>query len=74
MFNLRQFIKTSVTGLQTSIFAPDIEANKDKQTKQIEGNDGNTLVSEGIDANYLDMINYSVFGLIKLAEANEGKE
>lgn len=37
MFNLQQFIKTSVTGLQTSIFAPDIEANKDKQTKEIEG-------------------------------------
>lgn len=36
------------------------------RTKQIEGNDGKTLVSEGIDANYLDMINYSVFGLIKL--------
>ena len=43
------------------------------RTKQIEGNDGNTLISEGIDANYLDMINYSVFGLIKLAEANENK-
>lgn len=37
MFNLRQFIKTSVTGRQTSMFAPDIEANKDKQTKEIEG-------------------------------------
>lgn len=43
------------------------------RTKQIEGNDGNTLISEGIDANYMDMINYSVFGLIKLAEANEDK-
>lgn len=37
MFNLQQFIKTSVTGRKTSIFAPDIEANKDKQTKEIEG-------------------------------------
>ena len=36
------------------------------RTKQIEGHDGATLVSEGIDANYMDMINYSVFGLIKL--------
>lgn len=44
------------------------------RTKQIEGNDGNTLISEGIDANYLDMINYSVFGLIKLAEANDANE
>lgn len=36
------------------------------RTKQIESLDGETLVSEGIDANYMDMINYSVFGLIKL--------
>ena len=40
------------------------------RTKQIEGNDGKTLISEGIYANYLDMINYSVFGLIKLTEKN----
>lgn len=37
MFNLQQFIKTSVTGRQTSMFAPDIEANKDKLSKEIEG-------------------------------------
>ncbi len=36
------------------------------RTKGIENNHGITLVSEGVDANYLDMINYSVFGLIKL--------
>jgi len=36
------------------------------RTKQIEDNDGKTLISEGIDANYLDMINYAIFGLIKL--------
>ena len=36
------------------------------RTKQIEDNKGKTLVSEGIDANYMDMINYSIFGLIKL--------
>ncbi len=36
------------------------------RTKQIENNEGQTLVSEGIDANYMDMINYSIFGLIKL--------
>ncbi|NDW08194.1 DUF1599 domain-containing protein [Dysgonomonas sp. 520] len=36
------------------------------RTKQIEENEGQTLVSEGIDANYMDMINYSLFGLIKL--------
>ena len=38
------------------------------RTKEIESNDGRTIVSEGVDANYLDMINYSVFGLIKLDE------
>lgn len=36
------------------------------RTKQIENNEGETLVSEGIEANYLDMLNYSVFALIKL--------
>lgn len=49
----------------------DLIMMKIYRTKQIEGNNGNTLISEGIDANYLDMINYSVFGLIKLDEANE---
>lgn len=36
------------------------------RTKQIEDNNGETIISEGIDANYLDMINYAIFGLIKL--------
>ena len=36
------------------------------RTKQIEDNKGKTLVSEGVDAIYMDMINYSIFGLIKL--------
>lgn len=36
------------------------------RTKQIEVLEGDTLVSEGIDANYMDMMNYAVFGLIKL--------
>ncbi len=44
----------------------DLILMKIYRTKQIEGNGGKTLVSEGIDANYMDMINYSVFGLIKL--------
>lgn len=44
----------------------DLILMKIYRTKQIEGRDGATLVSEGIDANYMDMINYSVFGLIKL--------
>lgn len=44
----------------------DLILMKIYRTKQIEGHDGATLVSEGIDANYIDMINYAVFGLIKL--------
>ena len=44
----------------------DLILMKIYRTKQIEGHDGATLVSEVIDANYMDMINYSVFGLIKL--------
>ena len=44
----------------------DLILMKIYRTKQIEGHDGATLVCEGIDANYMDMINYSVFGLIKL--------
>lgn len=36
------------------------------RVKQIEDNQGQTLASEGIDANYQDMLNYSVFALIKL--------
>lgn len=44
----------------------DLILMKIYRTKQIENNQGHTLVSEGIDANYMDMINYSIFGLIKL--------
>lgn len=36
------------------------------RTKQIEEHEGNTLVSEGIDAHYLDMLNYAIFAIIKL--------
>jgi len=36
------------------------------RVKQIEDNKGNTLVSEGIDANYYDMLNYAVFSMIHL--------
>lgn len=36
------------------------------RVKQIEDNKGTTIISEGVDANYMDMINYSVFALIKL--------
>ena len=39
------------------------------RVKQIEGNDGQTRISEGIDANYRDMINYALFALIKIKES-----
>ena len=44
----------------------DLIMQKILRIKQIEDNKGKTLVSEGIDANYQDMINYSVFALIHL--------
>jgi len=44
----------------------DLILQKIYRTKQIEDNKGVTLASEGIDANYFDMINYAVFGLIKI--------
>ena len=46
----------------------DLILMKIMRTKQIEDNNGVTQVSEGIDANYMDMINYSVFAIIKLTE------
>lgn len=46
----------------------DLIFQKVLRTKQIEDNAGATLVSEGIDANYFDMLNYAVFCLIKLSE------
>lgn len=44
----------------------DLILMKINRTKQIEDNAGNTIVSEGIDANYQDMMNYSIFALITL--------
>lgn len=46
----------------------DIILQKLYRTKEIEDHDGKTLVSEGVEANYMDMINYSLFALIKLTE------
>jgi hypothetical protein len=46
----------------------DLILQKLLRVKQIEDNNGKTLVSEGIDANYQDMINYAVFALIHLNE------
>jgi len=44
----------------------DLILMKLHRTKQIEDNQGKTLISEGIDANYMDMINYAIFALIKI--------
>ncbi len=52
-------------GMRISSYT-DLILMKIHRTKQIETLAGNTLVSEGIDANYMDMINYAVFGIIKL--------
>ena len=46
----------------------DLIIQKLLRVKQIEDNKGKTLVSEGIDANYEDMINYAVFAMIHLNE------
>ena len=46
----------------------DLILQKISRVKQIEDNKGTTLISEGVDANYLDMLNYAVFALIKLKE------
>lgn len=51
--------------MRTSSFT-DLILMKILRIKQIEDNKGETLISEGIDANYMDMINYSVFALIML--------
>jgi hypothetical protein len=42
----------------------DLILQKVLRVKQIEDNSGETLVSEGVDANYMDMVNYAVFALI----------
>lgn len=46
----------------------DLILQKLLRVKQIEDNSGKTIVSEGIDANYQDMINYAVFAMIHLNE------
>ena len=49
----------------------DIILTKIMRIKQIEDHSGATLVSEGVDANYKDIINYSIFALIKLRYDND---
>jgi hypothetical protein len=57
-------------GMRISSYT-DLILMKIFRTKQIESLRGDTLVSEGIDANYMDMMNYAVFGLIKLTFGEE---
>ncbi|MDC1105843.1 DUF1599 domain-containing protein [Prolixibacteraceae bacterium] len=49
----------------------DLILMKIHRTKQIEDNKGNTIISEGVEANYMDMINYAIFALIRLEETSE---
>ncbi len=51
----------------------DIILMKLLRIKQIENNKGKTIVSEGLDANYFDIINYAVFALIKIRLENENE-
>ena len=57
-------------GMRISSYT-DLILMKIFRTKQIESLRGDTLVSEGIDANYMDMMNYAVFCLIKLTFGEE---
>lgn len=52
----------------------DLIYQKVLRTKQIEDNNGATLVSEGLDANYFDMLNYAVFCLIKMEVGRQKRE
>ena len=48
----------------------DFILTKIERVKEIEAHNGQTQVSEGIDSNYMDMMNYAVFGIIKLTEGD----
>ena len=52
-------------GMRVSSYT-DLILMKIFRTKQIEELEGKTLISEGVSANYMDMMNYAAFGLIKL--------
>ena len=54
-------------GMRISSYT-DLILTKLQRIKEIENSNGETIVSEGIDSNYMDIINYSVFGIIKLTE------
>lgn len=58
--------------MRTSSFT-DLILMKLLRLKQIEENEGNTLISEGPDANYIDILNYAVFALIQLSGVRPSK-
>lgn len=49
----------------------DLILTKVMRTKEIEDHDGAAKISEGVEANYMDMINYSIFAIIKLSEGDK---
>lgn len=49
----------------------DLILMKLRRIKQIEDNDGRTLISEGVEGGYMDIINYSIFCLIRLTEEKQ---
>lgn len=51
----------------------DLILMKLRRIKQIEDNDGRTLVSEGVEGGYMDIINYSLFSLVRLTEEEGSK-
>jgi hypothetical protein len=65
MFNKNHDYDEAWRNMRVSSFT-DIILMKLLRIKSIEDNKGETLVSEGLDANYQDIINYSIFALIKL--------
>ena len=54
-------------GMRVSSYT-DLILTKIERIKEIENLGGETLVSEGVEINYMDIVNYAVFGLIKLTE------
>jgi hypothetical protein len=51
----------------------DLILTKILRIRQILANDGKTLISEGIDANFADIVNYSIFALIKIKEGSASR-
>ena len=57
-------------GMRVSSYT-DFILTKIQRVKEIEDLGGETIASEGIDSNYMDIINYAMFGLIKLSEQDQ---